>query len=321
VGTKGKGVGKQFEKKHSVLVYLGKDGNTDAQYKGEREFEIKLSTDLTKEIILPCWFDTKNEALEFIRLTKGHAYREFQMIEEITFPGNKEHEKKAEAGIIGSIKCSNYPVSSNTVRDILFYGKMVKANVRIMWLCDYRAAQHYVDFFNSRIETARGFNIPFSPFTGIPYEKKHFVLTQMDGRDTKAIYQGEFQLGEFPIRVAYWKDGCLMVPSCFSSKDEAAAYIKDVENNTPATYYMVQERHYVKTDPRIAEAKIIFCLGRALDMYPQPFRKETEERAGEPVVDVWTMFFRNRSLAEQYVDTFNADIKAAKLIPGAKENL
>jgi hypothetical protein len=301
-----------------VLVYLGKDGNVDAQYKGEREFETKLSTDLTKEIILPCWFDTRNEALEFIELTKSHTYREFQMIEEITFPGNKEYEKKAEANIIGSIECSNYPVSSNTVREICFYGEMVKANVRVMWLCDYWAAQHYVDFFNIHMETAREFDIPFSPFTGIPHEeKKHYVLTQMDPAqdrcDTQAIYQGEFLLGEFPARVAYWKDGYLMVPSWFSSKDEAMAYIKDVENKTPAAYFMVQERHYVKTDPRIAEAKILlFSLDRPLEMYPQPSRGETQERAGEPMIDVWTMYFRNRELAAQYVNAFNADIAATK---------
>jgi hypothetical protein len=300
-----------------VLVYLGKDGNVDAQYKGEREFETKLSTDLTKEIILPCWFDTRNEALEFIELAKSHAYREFQMIEEITFPGNKEYEKKAEAGIIGSIECSNYPASSNTVREICFYGEMVKANVRIMWLCDYWAAQHYVDFFNIHMETAREFDIPVSPFTGMPHEeKKHYVLTQMDPDqdrcDTQAIYQGEFQLGEFPVRDAYWKDGYLMVPSWFPSKNEAMAYIKAVENNSTAVYYMVQERHYAKTDPRIAEAKILFCLDRPLEMYPHPSHGETQERAGEPMINVWTMYFRNRELAVQYADAFNADIVAAK---------
>jgi hypothetical protein len=32
------------------------------------------------------------------------------------------------------------------------------------------------------------------------------------------------------------------------------------------------------------------------------------------MIDVWTMFFLGKSLAEQYVNAFNADVAAAKLV-------
>lgn len=145
-------------------------------------------------------------------------------------------------------------------------------------------------------------------------DKKHYVLTYMDGNQdrskTYAIYQGELE--DFPIKVSYWdNDNYLIVPSWFSSLHDAMEYIKSLVSRTLQTYYLVQERHYAKGDPRIANAKIIFPLKNNFPI--QPERGKTQERHGDPMIDVWTMFFLGKNLAEQYVDAFNADVAAAKL--------
>jgi hypothetical protein len=148
-------------------------------------------------------------------------------------------------------------------------------------------------------------------------EKKHFVLTHMDSdqnrSETEAIYQGEFETDKFPVKGAYWREGFLIVPSWFSTGTDAHKYIKKVREHTPGNFYMVQERHYAKGDPRIASAKIIGAMSD-VNIYPQPELGKTQERYGEPMVDVWTMWFMNRDLAEQYVTAFNAEIEAAKNI-------
>jgi hypothetical protein len=73
---------------------------------------------------------------------------------------------------------------------------------------------------------------------------------------------------------------------------------------------MVQERHYAAGDPRIAIAKIVATLSPT-NLYPQPSRGETQERQGEPMIDVWTIFFPDREAAGQYVNSFNEDVAAA----------
>jgi hypothetical protein len=144
--------------------------------------------------------------------------------------------------------------------------------------------------------------------------KKFYVLTYMDSNqdtsETAAFYQGEFEFGEFPARVAYWHDQFLVVPNWFDTEEAAKRYIQDIKNQTPGTYYMVQERHYAEGDPRIAHAKII-TDGIPNDFYIQPSRGKTQERDGEPMIDVWTMYFFGEHLAEQYVNAFNRDIRLA----------
>jgi hypothetical protein len=148
-------------------------------------------------------------------------------------------------------------------------------------------------------------------------EKKHFVLTHMDENqdrsETEAFYQGEYEIDQFPVKVSYWKDDYLIVPSWFDTEKAAQEYIKNVYEHISADFYMVQERHYAKGDPRIANAKIIGSI-KDVDFCPQPSRGKTQEKSGEPMIDVWTMWFRGLDLAEQYVNVFNKDIAAAKAI-------
>jgi elongation factor P--beta-lysine ligase len=87
-------------------------------------------------------------------------------------------------------------------------------------------------------------------------------------------------------------------------------YIEKLASHTLQDYYLVQERHYAKGDPRIAAAKIVLPVQN--DFPIQPSRGETLERAGETVVDVWTMYIMGRDLANQYVEAFNADIQLAR---------
>jgi hypothetical protein len=146
-------------------------------------------------------------------------------------------------------------------------------------------------------------------------DKKHYVLTYMDANQdrskTYAIYQGELE--DFPIKVSYWdNDGYLIVPNWFESLYDAMEYIKNLGNHTIQTYYLVQERHYAEGDPRIAVAKIIFSIKN--DFPIQPERGKTQERYGDPTIDVWTMFFLGKDVAEQYVNAFNADVANAKLV-------
>jgi hypothetical protein len=143
--------------------------------------------------------------------------------------------------------------------------------------------------------------------------KKFYVLTYMDSdldkAETAAFYQGEFE--DFPAKVAYWHDNFLVVPNWFDTEEAAKQYVQDINNHTPGVYCLVQERHYAKDDPRIAHAKII-TVGIRNDFYLQPSRGETQEREGEPMIDVWTMYFFGKHLAEQYVNAFNADIQLAR---------
>jgi hypothetical protein len=150
-------------------------------------------------------------------------------------------------------------------------------------------------------------------------ERKHYVLTYMDesqdGEAARAEYQGEFQ--DFPVKVAYWDGRYLIAPSWFDTEADARNYVEFINNSTaPKPYYMVQERHYIKGDPRIAVAKII--LGPIeIEFYPHPERGETQERFGDPMIDVWTMYFMGREQAAQYVKSFNADVAAARLLSEA----
>jgi hypothetical protein len=144
-------------------------------------------------------------------------------------------------------------------------------------------------------------------------EKRHYVLTYMDGNQdrskTYAIYQGE--LDDFPVKVAFWKDEYLIVPNWFERLEEAMEYIHKLEVRNLQEYYMVQERHYAQIDPRITTAKII---GTTKNDFPiSPSRRKIQE-SGEPVVDVWTMYILGQKLAEQYAAAFNADVEAAKLV-------
>jgi hypothetical protein len=148
--------------------------------------------------------------------------------------------------------------------------------------------------------------------------KKYFVLTHMDENqdrsETEAFYQGEYEIDKFPAKVSYWKDDYLIVPSWFDTERAAREYIKNVNEHISADFYMVQERHYAKGDPGIANAKIIGSI-KDVNFYPQPSRGETQEKSGESImIDVRTMWFRGLDLAEQYVNAFNADIAATKAI-------
>jgi hypothetical protein len=108
-------------------------------------------------------------------------------------------------------------------------------------------------------------------------EKRHYVLTYMDGNQdrskTYAIYQGEFD--DFPVKVSYWNGEYLIVPSWFYSKEAAMEYITKLESHELQTYYLVQERHYAKGDPRIAVAKIITALEN--DFPVQPSHGKTQD--------------------------------------------
>jgi hypothetical protein len=150
--------------------------------------------------------------------------------------------------------------------------------------------------------------------------KKFYVLTYMDNNqdawETAAFYQGEFELGNFPAKVAYWHENFLVVPHWFDSEEAARQYIQAVRSHTPVAYCMVQERHYVNGDPRIAVAKIIATLYN--DFPIQPSRGRIQEKAGDPMTDVWTMFILGRELAEQYVNAFNANVEAARRIKGGQ---
>jgi hypothetical protein len=144
-------------------------------------------------------------------------------------------------------------------------------------------------------------------------EERHYVLTYMDGNQdrskTYAVYQGKS--ADFPVKVSYWNnDGYLIVPSWFDSVRDAAEYIKDLGDHRLQSYYLVQERHYPAGDERSAVAKIIAELRN--DFPIQPERGETQERYGDPPIDVWTLFFLGKNLAEQYVNAFNAYSAAVK---------
>lgn len=145
-------------------------------------------------------------------------------------------------------------------------------------------------------------------------DKKHYVLTYMDGNKdrskTFAIYQGEFD--DFPIKVSSWNDEYLIVPNWFDSKEEALEYVTKLGCHEIQSYYLVQERHYTEGDPRVAVAKIITALKN--DFPIQPERGKTQERHGDPMIDVWTMFFLGKNLAEQYVAAFNEDVANAKSV-------
>jgi hypothetical protein len=143
--------------------------------------------------------------------------------------------------------------------------------------------------------------------------KKHFVLTHMakDKFGVDVFYQGEYEIDQFPVRVSYLKDDYLIVPSWFSTKDEADEYIKKVRKHTCADFYLVVELHYNKNDPRIADAKIIRPVLK-MKYYPPPSCEELYEFRGGPVIEVWRMWFMGRELAEQYVTAFNADVANAK---------
>jgi hypothetical protein len=142
-------------------------------------------------------------------------------------------------------------------------------------------------------------------------DMKHFVMTYMNGNQgrsrTYAAYHGERE--DFPVKAAFWQDACLVVPHWFTSQESALEYIEKLNSRTLQTYCLVQERHYAKGDPRIATAKIITSLEN--DFPIQPSRGKTQEKYGDPEIDVWTMYIMGRDLAEQYVDAFNADIAAA----------
>lgn len=145
-------------------------------------------------------------------------------------------------------------------------------------------------------------------------EKKHYVLAYMDGNHdrskTYAVYQGEFE--DFPVKVSFWDNNeYLIIPGWFYSKESAKEYIENLEGHTVQTYCLVQERHYAKGDPRIAAAKIITVLEN--DFPINPSRGKIQEKAGDPMIDVWTMYIPGRELAEQYVNAFNADIAAVKM--------
>jgi hypothetical protein len=150
-------------------------------------------------------------------------------------------------------------------------------------------------------------------------ETKHFVLTYMDSDQdisaTYATYEGEFE--EFPVKVSYWHDRYLILPSHFETKSAAMEYVNAVNGRKPASFCLVQERHYARGDPRIAVAKIIL-KGFPSDFYIQPSRGEIRERYGDPVIDVWTMYIRGPELAKQYVNAFNADVSAVAERMGIK---
>jgi hypothetical protein len=131
-----------------------------------------------------------------------------------------------------------------------------------------------------------------------------------DSSETEAFYQGEFEMNSFPVKVSYWKDEYLIAPSWFETETAARDYIEKIKNHVPVTFFMVQERHYVKGDPRIAVAKITGSI-QNMNYYPHPSHGETQERDGEPMIDVWTMYFMGKELAEQYVTAFNAGVAAA----------
>jgi hypothetical protein len=144
-------------------------------------------------------------------------------------------------------------------------------------------------------------------------ESKHYVLTYMDGDQdrskTYAVYQGEFDT--FPVKVSYWENEYLVVPNWFNSKEAALEYIEKLEGHTRETYCLVQERHYAN-EHRIATAKRIALVQYHVPIHPS--RGETQEGYGEPMIEVWTMYFMGEGLAEQYVHTFNADSAAARAL-------
>lgn len=148
--------------------------------------------------------------------------------------------------------------------------------------------------------------------------KKHFVLTHMDGNqdrsETEAFYQGEYEIGQFPVKVSYWNDDYLIVPSWFDTEEAAQEYIENIHGHISADFYMVKEHHYAKGDPRIACAKIVGSLHDIEYCYLHPGHRRTTEHLDKPMVDVWTMYIMGRDLAEQYVSAFNMDIAAAKAI-------
>jgi hypothetical protein len=135
---------------------------------------------------------------------------------------------------------------------------------------------------------------------------KHFVLTymEMDGTKTYATYEGEFY--DFPVKEADWIGHCLVVPNWFNSMAAAMEYIEKLGRHDPQTYVLVQERHYAKGDPRIAEAKIIGSIQN--DFPIPPSQGVIQKKSGE--IEVLSMYFMNLELAEQYVSAFNADIAA-----------
>jgi hypothetical protein len=137
-------------------------------------------------------------------------------------------------------------------------------------------------------------------------ERKHYVLTYMNRdqdhlAEVYAEYQGEHE--DFLVKVGYWAGSCLIVPNWFDTKEQAQEYIDHVNDRTLRNYYMVQERRYPDGDLRVSSAKKIFALEN--DFYPQPDKGYTQEKAGEPMIEVWTMYFYDREAADQYVENVN----------------
>jgi hypothetical protein len=143
--------------------------------------------------------------------------------------------------------------------------------------------------------------------------KKHFVLTYLDGNlerlETYAEYQGESE--DFPVRVSYWEDDYLVVPSWFADKEKAIEYIKRIEHETgiAQNYCKVKERHYPEGDPRIADAKIEATFRSAFPI--APLRGKIQEQTDGPMIEVWTMFIPEEA-AQQYVAAFNEDVAETK---------
>jgi hypothetical protein len=86
-------------------------------------------------------------------------------------------------------------------------------------------------------------------------------------------------------------------------------YIERLENRVAQSYSIVQEMHYSRGDPRIAEARIVAEFRNSFPVALS--RGKMQEQSGDPAVEVWTAFIPTRE-AVQYVAAFNSDIEAAR---------
>jgi hypothetical protein len=138
-------------------------------------------------------------------------------------------------------------------------------------------------------------------------ERKHYVLTYMNcNSDHISEVAAEYQCKseDFPARVGYWIDECLIIPNWFNTKRDAKKYIDHIRDQGTRIYYMVQERRSPKGDLRVSSAKIVGTIES--DFYPQPEKGYAQEKAGDPMIEVWTMYFYDRGAADQYAENINA---------------